>query len=261
MRLVVWEWSLVLILLLTACAPPSPPPATFEQTTLRIVAADSCGPLMEELASAYQETHPWVTVTVQVYDAAVAEARWLAGAADLAALPGGRPDLSLPWSVPFARDTIVVIVHPDVPVEALTMYDLRELYRGRAGEWADGTPVQLVSREDGSGQRDVFEGVVMGSYDVSLTALVVPDSDSMVETVRAVPGGIGYVSLGRLEDGVYPVPIDGVPPTLDAVGRNPLTYPLFLTAAGEPTGELRSFAQWLLSPQGQQLVTRRYAPP
>ncbi|HEC34417.1 MAG TPA: hypothetical protein ENI37_06845 [Chloroflexi bacterium] len=250
----------LLFILLTACA-SQPLSVTHQPETLRIVTSDACGPLMEELAAAYQKVRPWVTVRVEVFDAAVAEERLRAGAADLAVLPWPGDAISSLWAVPFATDAVAVIVHPDVPAEGLSLAQLREVFRGRVGEWADGAFIQVVSREAGAGVRSVFEAVVMDGHDVTLTALVVPDTAAAVEAVATIPGAIGYVSLGRLEDGVRVLSLEGRSPRLGALGDYPLAYSVFLVAPSEPAGEARVFVQWVLGPQGQQWVTRRFGLP
>jgi len=251
------HWSL-LILLTAACA-SQPLTVTPRPVTLQVVTSDACTPLMERLASAYRENRPWVTFRMEVFNRAVAEERVRSGAADLAAFVGpGAGDL---WSVPFATDGVAVIVHPDVPVEGLTLAELREVFRGRVGEWPDGTPIQVVSREEGSGTRAVFEAVVLGEDEVTLTAVVVPDSQWMLETVATTAGAIGYISQARLDGRMRALAVEGVYPLTPTLPDYPLRYSLLLATPSEPVGEARRFIQWVLGPQGQQWVSREFAPP
>jgi len=243
------------VVFLAACA-SQPLVVTDEPETLRVVAPDSFVPLMEELAVAYREERPWVTVQVGMSNDAVARERLWAGAADLAVLSWLGDDQGRLWSVPFATDAVAVVVHPDVPSDGLDVPRLRELFRGRYDVWEDGTPVQVVSREDGAGLRSVFEAMVMDGHDVTLTALVAADDEGVLEAVAATPGGIGYVPLARLGDGVRAVSIAGVWPMLASLGDYPLTYFVYFGASSEPSGEARIFVQWVLEAQGQALVAR-----
>ena len=252
------RWGLVAVLWVVGCA-SQPITVTPRPVTLRVLAADAYGPLAEEVAFAYHEARPWVRVEVETFDRGVVEERLRAGAASVG-IVGGSPPAQF-WAAPIATDGLAVIVHPAVPVEGLTLAELREVFRGRIGEWPDGTPVQVVSREEGSGTRALFEERVMGGSDVTLTALVAVDSRSMLEAVSATPGAIGYVACGRLEGGVRPIAIDGVPPTTPIRPEYPLRYPVLLVAPAEPEGEARAFAQWLLEPEGQATVLSRLAPP
>ena len=119
-----------------------------------------------------------------------------------------------------------------------------------------------VSREDGSGTRAVFEGAVLGGRDVTFTAVVMPSSEAVIEYVARTPGAIGYVSSLRpgelLADGVRVPLVEGAPPTPGGIsdGSYPISRPLYLAAATEPTGEAREFAQWVLGPEGQAVIGR-----
>jgi len=251
-----------LLLLLASCA-PQPLTVTRAPATLRLVAADSCGPLAGELGAAYEESHPWVTVQSEVFNSSVAGQALRAGEADLALLSWLQETANQepPWSQPFARDGIAIVVHPTTPFTETGLLHLQAIFRGRVQEWG-GTVLTVVSREEGSGTRAAFESVVLGGQDVTLTAVVMPSSEAVVEHVAHTPGAIGYVSTlwlkKALADGVRVLPVEGVLPTPDAVsnGSYPLARLLYLAATAEPTGEAREFAQWVLGPAGQTIVGR-----
>ncbi len=256
-----WFWlgGVGLTLILTACA-SQPLTVTYQPVEVRVVAADTCGPLMDELAVAYQQEYPWVTVRVDVLDAAVAE-EWLReGRADLAVLTWVGEEPSPLWTMPFAGDAIAVIVHPAVPVTAISTTELREILRGRLSEWADGTPVQVVSREEGAGLRTLFERAVLPGASLTLAALVAPDNAVVVETVSTTPGAIGYVSAAWLVDSVRPLTVDGLSPAQVVREGGALHYTLYLAAVAEPAGDVQAFTQWLLGPQAQQVVARHFGP-
>lgn len=251
--------ALLAALLLAACG-PQPLAVTPQSVTLDVVAADICGPLMEQLAEAYEQHRPWVTIHVQTYNAAVAEERLREGAADVAAVPiVEEQDTSL-WSVPFAIDGLAIVVHPSAPIEAVDRMQLQYIFRGTTGEFEGGTPIQVVSREEGAGTRTMFENQVMGEYDVTLAAIVMPGDEEVTAYVARTPGTIGYVSLGRLEDDVRALVVEGREPSAAGSSPYPLQYPLFLATPSEPEGEVRAFIQWILGPEGQQRVATLFAP-
>ena len=255
----------VLAFLLIACA-PQPLTVTREPVALRLVTADSCGPLAEELAAAYKEARPWVTVQVEMFNSSVAEQTLRAGGADLALLSWLREtaDEGPLWYQPFARDGVAVIVHPATPFAETGIAHLREIFRGRVQEWG-GMVLTIVSREEGSGTRAAFEGAVLGDYDVALIGVVMPSSEAVIEYVARAPGTIGYVSTLWMEesiaDRVRMLPVEGILPTSSNAlsdGSYPLSRLLYLAAIAEPAGEAREFAQWLLGPEGQAIVDRSY---
>jgi len=251
-----------ILLLLAACA-PQPLTVTREPVTLRLVAADSCGPLAEELAAAYEEANPWATVQGAAFNSAVAEQVLRAGEADLALLSWLEPDAEegLLWSQVFARDGVAVVVHAVTPFNETGLAHLQAIFRGQVQEWG-GMVLTPVSREDGSGTRAAFEGAVLGGRDVTFTAVVMASSEAVIEYVARTPGAVGYVSslrLGELPaDGVRLLLVEGALPTRGGIsdGSYPVSRPLYLAAAAEPAGEAREFAQWVLGSEGQAVVGR-----
>jgi phosphate transport system substrate-binding protein len=249
-------------LLLVGCV-YQPITVTREPITLRLVAADSCGPLAEKLVIAYQEVRPWVTVDVEVFNASVAERALRAGEADLALLPwlqeaAGERAL---WAYPFARDGVAIIVHPATPFGETGLAHLREMFRGRVQEWG-GMVLTVVSREEGSGTREAFESAVMGGLDVALTSVRAASAEAVIEYVAGTPGAIGYVSTWRIDVSVTGrvrvLPVEGIPPSPANIadGSYPLSRSVYLATVAEPTGEAREFAQWLLGPGGQAITGR-----
>jgi phosphate transport system substrate-binding protein len=254
------------IFLAQACT-PQPGAVSRQPVTIRLVADDSFAPLTEDLATGYEESRPWVDVTTQVLNTALAESVVRDGGANLALLSwlAGPVDGGQLWVEGFARDSVAVIVHPDSPLTETGLAQLREIFRGRMQEW-DGTVITVVSREDGSGTRAAFERIALGGGDTTLNAVVVPSGEAVLDLVASTPGAIGYVSslwLGsaqlsssgrvrRLEEGVRVLPVEGLLPTEETVrdGSYPLWRQLYLVCPGEPDGEAREFAQWLLQRSG-----------
>ena len=241
------------ILLASACT-SQPMTVTREPVTLRLIAADSCASLVEEIAQAYEENRPWVTVEFDAFDNAEAEEILREGGADLALLSWLEPpaeegaEEEVLWSQPLSRDGIAIVVPPNSPLTEVDLTTLQEIFRGRLQEW-DGTVLAVVIREDGSGTRIAFERVVMGDEGPTVSAVVMPSSEAVIEHVASTSGAIGYVSTLRLDDRVRALPLEGVRPTEKAVsaGEYPLSRPLYLAAMTEPVGESREFAQWLLA--------------
>ncbi|MEE8391525.1 MAG: substrate-binding domain-containing protein [Anaerolineae bacterium] len=249
-----------LLLLLVTCA-PQPLTVTREPSSVHLVAADSCGPLAEELAAAYEEAHPWVTVRVQVFNSSVAEQSLRAGEADIALLSWMQETTyeEALWHQVFTRDGIAVITHPSTPFDETGLAHLQNIFRGQIQEWG-GTVIVAVSREDGSGTRSTFDGAVLGIHKVTHTAVVMPSNEAVIEYVARTPGAIGYVSTLRMTEStarsVRVLPVEGASPTLAAIadGSYPLSRSLYLATTTEPTGEAREFAQWVLGAQGQVII-------
>ncbi|MGC8838849.1 MAG: substrate-binding domain-containing protein, partial [Anaerolineae bacterium] len=221
------------LLVLAACsAPPPPTPAS----PLRVAVASSAQPLVAALAQAWEASGQGTPLDVWETNTALALARLGAGQADLAATcwkPGeGTPTpaaVQAGWHwVPIAYDAIVLVVHPENPLDGLSLAQVRELFAGRVARWSDlgGSPEEVlpVSREEGSGTRWDFETLVMQGKRVTPAAVVMPSGRAVVEFVGEHPGAVGYVGLARAREKVKVLALDGVRPSVATVREG--TYPL-----------------------------------
>ena len=89
-----------------------------------------------------------------------------------------------------------------------------------------------------------------------------PGTAAVINALTKDPLGIGYGGIGYATDvKTIPVAPDAksapVAPTEENVHNN--TYPisrfLFWYTAGEPTGAVKEFADWVLSPEGQKVIS------
>jgi len=235
-------------------------------------------PLVEELAQAYAERHKQVTITVEGRGSLLGIELVRQGEADIGMASWKEPEdtsavsTSRLWSTPIALDGIAIVVHPQNRVKGLTMLQLKDVFFGRIWDWRDARgsagEIVVVSREDGSGARAVFEELVMQDKRVTPTAVVMPNSRAVVEYVADHPeaigyvsmAAIGYVSMGHVSEEVKILEIEEMAPTPESVreGAYHLLRPLFLVTRQEPTGEIRGFIDFVLSPTGQSIVGKEY---
>lgn len=252
---------------IAACAPPTLPP-TPAPVHLTLSGSTAMQPLLSELVNAFQSQHPNAIVSVQAVNSTwgVHQIRSARGEPVLGAVSTAPPaDV---WAAPIAQDAVALIVHPSNPLQDLTWTRLQDLFGGRLWRWSDlGVQVSedeivVVSREEGSGTRAVFESRVMEGRPVVPTAVVMPGSEAVVQFVATHPGAIGYVSRGQVTSQVKVLDVEGVSPSPDTVADHSygLAQPFYLIALQEPTGVARQFVDFCLSPEGQALVARRYAP-
>jgi hypothetical protein len=174
-------------------------------------------------------------------------------------------DTSL-WAAPIGQDGIAVIVSPDVNIQSLSLDQLRGIYQGHIDSWSEVggayQPITVFSREDGSGIRAEFERMVMGFRPVSRNARIAASSELMIQNILNTHGGIGYVSMGFLQDRMTPIQIETIVPTPNTVAMNlyPLRMTLYIAGLREPEGGIRAFVAWMQGQVGQGEIGRRYAP-
>ncbi|MBN1877205.1 MAG: substrate-binding domain-containing protein [Anaerolineae bacterium] len=241
---------------------PTPLAMTVTPQVLRVVTAESIAPALQVLASTYQRYHPTAQVSLLMRADTLALDALHDGYVEVAAvtwLPATTP--AELWEKPFARDGLAVIVHPQNGLPGLTLEQLQTLFQGQLEDWASwgglpGTPV-VISRETEAGEYALFQSYVMHDARVTLTALLAPSSEAMIQLVSSTPMAVGYVSTTRVDGQVRSLAVAGVPPTPEtlAAALYPLTRDLFLVTRGEPQGEARAFIQWILGPEGQEVLT------
>jgi len=165
------------------------------------------------------------------------------------------------------RDGIAIAVHPDNPVEELTMADLKAIFTGEKRNWSDfggeDAEITLYSRESNSGTYVFFREFVLEDEDYASFANLMPSTQAIVEGVIQDEKGIGYIGLAYLDDdGIKGVSIAGEEsaeaayPSMENViaGDYPVARPLFLYTDGEPEGVVKLFMDFVMSEQGQQIV-------
>ena len=262
---------------------PTPTPVT-----VTIAGSTEMRPLLIELIAAYSERNPHLQFILRGSGSQLGE-QWLAsGRTDIAASTAIYPDAELSADlvrIPIGLDGIALIVHSDNPVETLTLTQIRDIFRGRTLNWEEvggGGDVLLVSREDGSGTRALFEERVMGEDQVSLTAVVMSTSSDVVEYVASHRAAIGYVTSAYLsqseesaeeksESSPLPAGVARVVKAISVEGRMPygadlvdyqypLVRPLYLLIrqGGDPA--IQDVVNFALGAEGQNIVARYHVP-
>ena len=135
------------------------------------------------------------------------------------------------------------------------------------GDAATGATGEITvnTREDGSGTRGAFTelfGIIeeVDGEEVDMTtqgAKVTNSTSVMMQTVAEDVNSIGYISLGSLDESVTAVKIDGVEATAENVanGTYKVSRPFNIATKGEPTGLAKDFINFILSKEGQAVVT------
>lgn len=120
-----------------------------------------------------------------------------------------------------------------------------------------------VSRQNNSGTYAYFKEVVIGNDGYfKQRSIDQSGSKDVVELVGKTPNAIGYSGMGYANESVKMLPVskDGgvaVPPTSETAssGDYPLARGLNIYTVGAPEGALKHYLEWILSPEGQQIVT------
>lgn len=257
---------LVSSLLLVSCGVSG---ETQESVYLRVAGASSMHTYLSSLTKAYSSQNPNVTFDLRGGGSGVGLELLRAGQVDMAASSwtpsiqglnqagGTQQQFGITL---VAQDGLVLIVHPKNPVTGLSAAQIRGMFSGHIPDWREvgGTvgDVLVISREDGSGDRQAFEGLIMDTLPVTLGAIVMPGSQDVVEYVSGHRNSIGYVSSGEITSEVKPLAIDGIEPTPESIqdGTYPLWRFLAIITSDPPERPVRDFLAFATGPSGREIA-------
>jgi phosphate transport system substrate-binding protein len=274
---------LLSVLVLTACGGPANAQSSSSgsQHTIEDIGSDTIVNLALAWAEAYQKVNSDVRISVSGGGSGTGIAALINGTTDIANASRKIKDEEResaekngvePYEIEIARDAIGVIVHPDNPVQQLTLQQVSDIYSGKITNWqevgGEDRPIVLLSRESNSGTHVYFleEVVRLGQKNnktlFSQDTLLLPSSEGIITEVRQNPNAIGYDGLGYITPEVKTLaiaPKDGgesVKPSIETVnnGKYPIARPLFMYTPGEPQGDVKTYLDWILGPDGQRIV-------
>ena len=234
-------------------------------------------------AEAYQEIRPEVRLSVTGGGSGTGIAALINGTVDIANASRqikseeqaeAEANGVTPTEFIIARDAIAVIINHENPVDNLTLQLISDIYSGKINNWSEvggeNRPIIRLSRETNSGTHVYFLENVLRLGDAqsetlfSVNTLLLPSSEGITAEIRQNPNAIGYDGLGYVTDEVKVVAvgisINGpfVYPSPETVNSNlyPIARDLYMYTVGEPSAEIKEYLDWILSPQGQEIVNK-----
>lgn len=237
--------------------------------SITISGSTSVMPLSEELGQAFMDEYPDVKINVAGGGSSAGIKAAQEGTADIGAssrelTESEQKNLHV---YEIARDGIAIVVNPENPVTDLSLSQVAQIFAGEITNWKQvggpDAPISVVTREDGSGTRDAFEEIVLGEGQrIQATAIIQNSTGAIINTINIDPNAIGYISIGSINDYVKPIKIDGVEPTEENVktGNYRISRPFLYLTKEEPTGVVKAFIDWVLSPEGQEIVGEEFIP-
>lgn len=184
-----------------------------------------------------------------------------------------------PFEYVIARDAIAIIVHPNNPIDFLTLEEISAIYSGEIDNWSmlggDDLPIVKLSRETNSGTHVYFlENVLrLGDKDsellFSVDTLLLPSSEGIIQETSQNIHAIGYDGLGYVTDEVKVIGVasssggEYIFPSIETVnlGLYPISRDLYMYTNGEPINQLAEYMEWIFSPEAQAIVASlRFVP-
>ncbi|TDW20559.1 phosphate ABC transporter substrate-binding protein (PhoT family) [Breznakia blatticola] len=248
----------VCCLLLVGCSTNQ---KTTKKTELLIGGSTSVQPLMEKLAENFMKESD-MKVSVQGGGSSVGVKGANEGVLDIGSVSRELEDEEKEKldGVVIALDGIVVIVNQKNKVQNITLEQLHEIYTGKITNWkqlggVDAT-ISVVSREEGSGTRDGFEGIVgFESNELIKDADIQNSTGGVISTVSTNANGIGYISMGSVSDQVDVLRVDEVTPSVETItnGSYALQRP-FILATKKDSEDAQEFFNFIFSEKGKEII-------
>lgn len=243
-------------------------------TSLSVVGSSSVAPLAEAESESFLRVNQTVEIDVQSVGSSAGIKAAIDGTAAVGMssrnLKAEEKEGMEQYIV--ALDGIAVIVHPDNPVDNLTKEQILAIFQGKIKNWKEvggkDAPIVVISREEGSGTRGAFEEITKLEVErdglklstLSKKAIITDGNGSVKQNVALKKNGIGYISVGSVDNLVKTVAVDGVLPTEETIKDKLylISRPFILITKGKPTPEAQAFIDFILSDAGQKIVEDHY---
>ena len=243
-------------------------------TSLSVVGSSSVAPLAEAESESFLRVNQTIEIDVQSVGSSAGIKAAIDGTAAVGMSSRNLKAEEKEGMEQFivALDGIAVIVHPDNPIDNLTKEQILAIFQGKIKNWKEvggkDAPIVVISREEGSGTRGAFEEITKLEVErdglklstLSKKAIITDGNGSVKQNVALKKNGIGYISVGSVDNLVKTVAVDGVLPTEETIKDKLylISRPFILITKGKPTPEAQAFIDFILSDAGQKIVEDHY---
>jgi phosphate transport system substrate-binding protein len=242
---------------------------------ITVKGSDTMVILSQQWAEVYMKKNPGTTIQVTGGGSGVGLSALINGSTDIA--NSSRPIKpseveklkarynTLGVEIPCAKDGISIYLNKANGVSELTLKQIGQIYSGKITNWKQvggvDANIKLYGRESSSGTFVFFkDNVVKTDFATSCQSL--PGTAAIVNAVKKDKYGVGYGGAAYAE-GVKDCKVKkddkspGIAPTAETIKNK--TYPisryLYMYLKSRPTGTTKAFIDWILSAEGQKIIT------
>ncbi len=242
---------------------------------IMIKGSDTVLPLSQAEAEEFMLKHADKSITVIGGGSGVGIAALIDGEVEIAMASRSMKDSEIerakqnginPLETTIGWDGIAVVVNPENPVSQLSFTQLKDIYDGNISNWnevgGEDRKITVISRDSSSGTYEYFKEEILVESEYRQDALVQPATGAIVQEVAQNKGAIGYIGYAYVDNSVKALALDGgdgvfVPATQEKIlsGEYPLARELFYYTNGEPQGLTEEFMDYVMSSEGQSIVS------
>jgi phosphate transport system substrate-binding protein len=174
---------------------------------------------------------------------------------------------SLGVEIKIAKDGLSVYLDEQNKVSELSIDQLKQIYTGKITNWkqvgGNDSKIIVYGRENSSGTYVYFKDNVLGGADYTPSMQSLPGTAAVVNAVSKDKNAIGFGGAAYAK-GIKFAAVKkddrstGYLPTTENVksGNYPITRFLYMYTRSRPTGEVKNFIDWVLSAEGQSIVSK-----
>ncbi|MBN1949546.1 MAG: PstS family phosphate ABC transporter substrate-binding protein [Candidatus Cloacimonetes bacterium] len=244
-------------------------PLLAQSGKITIAGSTTVLPIAQATAEIFMDSHPEINISVRGGGSSVGIASIIAGTADIGdasrhistkEIAQARENGINPYENIVANDGIAIILNKNNPINDLSLSQLQSIYTGKIQNWKElggpSLPIVLISRDVSSGTFEVFNSIVLSGAKAAESALMLASNNAVATTVKDTPGAIGYAGLGYVTDAIKAIKVNGVMPAKQTIQSKeyPISRTLHMYTNGAPKGIVKTYIDFILSPEGQALV-------
>lgn len=150
----------------------------------------------------------------------------------------------------------------DAGIKGLSKNQVKGIYAGQIANWKElGGPdeqIYAIAREQGSGTRDSFNEIIMGSISAETPGVrtVAMGSAEVKTAITGSNNAIGYLGFSYIGGNIGIVALDGVTPSIESIRNNSyeLHRHLYFYTIGNPGPGAKAFIDFVTGPEGQKIA-------
>lgn len=247
----------------------------FSQGQITVKGSDTMVILAQKWAELYMKKIPSAVIQVTGGGSGVGITALINGTTDIcnASRPMKQTEIeklksrynTLGVEIPCAKDGVTIFLNEANKVTEFTLDQLSDIYTGKIRNWKElggnDAEIRLYGRENSSGTYTYFHDEVVKADYVS-TVQSLPGTAAVVNAVKKDVNGIGYggaayavgVKYGKVKKDAKST---AYLPSAESIARAeyPITRFLYMYLRNRPTGDTKKYIDWILSAEGQTVVT------
>jgi len=247
----------------------------FSQAKITVKGSDTMVILAQRWAELYMKNNPQTVIQVTGGGSGVGITALINGTTDIcnASRPMKQTEIeklkgrynTLGVEIPCAKDGVTIFLNDANKVNELTLKQISDIYTGKIRNWKElggaDADIRLYGRENSSGTYTYLHDEVVKA-DYASTVQSLPGTAAVVNAVKKDVNGIGYggaayavgVKYAKVKKDANST---GYIPSPESIAKSeyPITRYLYMYLRNRPTGETKKYIDWILSAEGQRVVT------